>query len=152
MTTDALDIRAASPLDVHAIAALWRAENMTRSDAHAAAECAAVLDRYPELLLVAELEGVVVGAVAGSFIGHRGWLNHLVVAPAHRGRGIAGRLVDEIERRFAAAGVEKVNILVLVENDAGRAFWAQRGFMEVPQVLFAHRWIEPPDAPPAPCD
>jgi ribosomal protein S18 acetylase RimI-like enzyme len=38
----------------------------------------------PELLLVGELAGTLVGAVVAGFDGVRGWLYHLAVSPEHR--------------------------------------------------------------------
>ncbi len=47
----------------------------------------------PELLLVAVLDGVLVGAVMAGFDGVRGWIYHLAVAPEARRRGFATQLV-----------------------------------------------------------
>ncbi|MBU4225890.1 MAG: GNAT family N-acetyltransferase, partial [Chloroflexi bacterium] len=46
------------------------------------------LQRDPDLFLVAEYNGMVVGAVLGGFDGRRGLVYHLAVAENHRNRGV----------------------------------------------------------------
>ena len=62
----------------------------------------------PESLLVAELGGVVVGAVIAGWDGVRGWIYHLAVAPAQRRRGIATRLMRDAEATLRALGCSKM--------------------------------------------
>ena len=52
-----------------------------------AAMIANKLKVQPELLLVAVLDDVLVGAVMAGFDGVRGWIYHLAVAPESRRRG-----------------------------------------------------------------
>lgn len=53
----------------------------------------------PELLLVGELDGTIVGALMAGFDGVRGWLYHFAVAPEFRRRGFATGLLRAEEDR-----------------------------------------------------
>jgi ribosomal protein S18 acetylase RimI-like enzyme len=86
----------------------------------------------PESLLVAELDGagdrVIVGAIIAGFDGVRGWLYHLAVAPAHRRRGIATRLVRGAEAALRAQGCSKINLQVRATNQSVVAFYRALGY------------------------
>ncbi len=55
------------------------------------------------------------------------WVDELYVAPAARGRGLAGRLLDEARQWGATEGATELRAGVLAANAAGRAFWARQG-------------------------
>ncbi|WP_431894978.1 GNAT family N-acetyltransferase [Micromonospora haikouensis] len=118
--------------DYDAVAVVWTA---AVRDVVPRAELAAKLTRDPELFLVGEARGDVVAVVLGTYDGRRGWILRLAVHPAHRRRGIASRLVAELERRFAALGCPRVNLLVMPDNAAGLRFWQALGYLPMPDVL-----------------
>jgi ribosomal protein S18 acetylase RimI-like enzyme len=76
-----------------------------------------------------------VGVVLGTFDGRRGWILRLAVDPAFRRRGVASRLVEELERRFRKLGCPRVNLLVMPDNAAGLLFWQELGYLPMPDVL-----------------
>ena len=82
----------------------------------------------PELLLVARVDDALVGAIMAGYDGVRGWLYHLAVAPEHRGRGVATRLVREAESRLSALGCSKVNLQIRASNAAVKAFYEKLGY------------------------
>jgi ribosomal protein S18 acetylase RimI-like enzyme len=84
--------------------------------------------RNPGLVLVA-VEGTrIVGSALGAWDGRRGWIYHVATAASHRRRGIASRLLDQIEAALVVLGAPKVNAMVVPTNDDGRAFWEARGY------------------------
>ena len=83
---------------------------------------------HPESLLVAELGGSIVGAVIAGFDGVRGWIYHLAVAPAHRRRGIATRLMRGAEAALGARGCSKINLQVRATNQSVIAFYRALGY------------------------
>lgn len=93
-------------------------------------EIARKRERDPELLLVAELSGRVVGTVMGGYDGRRAYIYRLAVASDCRRRGVGRLLVAELERRFRALGAVKINLLVYRENEPARKFWAELGYPE----------------------
>jgi ribosomal protein S18 acetylase RimI-like enzyme len=86
------------------------------------------LDRDPELFLVAEADGELVGTVIGGFDGRRGMIYHLAVAVSHRKRGIARKLMTEVEKRLIAKGCIKCYLLVHADNDEARTFYEKNNW------------------------
>src|SRR3954462_13642985 len=70
----------------------------------------------PELFLVAELEGVIVGTVMAGYEGHRGWVNYLAVDIGAARRGIGSALMRDAERRLRLLGCPKINLQIRREN------------------------------------
>lgn len=111
------------------------------------------LRRDPQLFLVAESDQpgdrTLVGVVMGSSDGRRGWIARLAVDPGRRGQGVGRALVEELERRFLDIGITRVNLLVLSENTAGRAFWERLGYPGFEAVVLHSRQLDTP-APDGP--
>ncbi len=78
--------------------------------------------------LVAESAGAIAGFLLAESEGPRGHIVTLDVAAGHRRRGIGSALLEEAERRLAAAGVREVEIETGTENEAGVAFWRGHGY------------------------
>ena len=116
--------------DYDSVLALWRScEGIGLSESDTREAIAAYLVRNPGLSLVATDEaGVVVGAILGGHDGRRGYLHHLAVAPAHRGRGLGRSLVDATLGCLRRLGIQKCNIFLYADNAAGRAFWLREGW------------------------
>lgn len=93
----------------------------------------------PELLLVGELAGTIVGAVIAGFDGVRGWIYHLAVLPEHRRRGFATRLVRSAEQRLQSLGCPKVNLQVRATNQEVVAFYRSVGYQVEERVSMGHR-------------
>lgn len=125
-------IRSFAWADYEAVTALWQS---TGREVVARAELTAKLARDPELFLVAEDAGAVVGVVMGTYDGRRGWILRLAVDPARRRAGIASALVTEVETRLAALGCPRINLLVMPDNAAALRFWQARGYLPAPDVL-----------------
>ena len=88
------------------------------------------LQRDPELFLVArDAGGRVVGTVMGGWDGRRAYVYRLAVLPERRRQGIADALMDELEERFRRLGALKAKTQILLDNEASRAFFAQRGYL-----------------------
>src|SRR5207253_1095625 len=87
-----------------------------------------------EELLVAELDGAVVGFVRLA-LRTRPWgmaaeVAPLVVTGEARGRGVGRALLDAAERRAAAAGAAAIRLDVIEENPA-RGFYERLGYRTV---------------------
>jgi ribosomal protein S18 acetylase RimI-like enzyme len=90
------------------------------------AEIEKKLARDPDLFLVAESGGELVGTVIGGFDGRRGMVYHLAVAHAHRRRGVAEALMHEIEKRLVSKGCIRAFLLVHADNVEARAFYEKQ--------------------------
>jgi ribosomal protein S18 acetylase RimI-like enzyme len=118
---------------------LWssagRGVNLGRSDT--LEEIAKKAARDPDLFLVAEKEGRIIGAVIGGYDGRRGLVYHLAVAAEQRAQGLGGSLMDEVERRLREKGCLRVYLLVTNENTAAIRFYEKRGWEEMDLHIFA---------------
>ena len=97
-------------------------------------EIAKKLQRDPDLFLVAEDDGCLVGTVIGGFDGRRGMIYHLAVAPDYRRKGLANQLMDEVETRLRARGCRKAYLLVKQGNLIASAFYEKRGWGEMDKI------------------
>jgi ribosomal protein S18 acetylase RimI-like enzyme len=86
------------------------------------------LQHDPDLFLVAELDGEIIGAVLGGFDGRRGLIYHLAVANSHRGRGIGALLMEELERRLRDKGCIRCYLLVTSDNHEAIHFYEKHGW------------------------
>ena len=88
----------------------------------------AYLDRNPNLSLVARDGFRLIGAVLCGHDGRRGYLHHLAVDTAHRGRGIGRQMVESCLSSLTGLGILKCNIFLYVDNDTGQRFWDRCGW------------------------
>lgn len=116
--------------DLAAVLELWsRAGPGVRLGASdAPAELAKKLQRDPDLFVVAERQGEIVGAVLGGFDGRRGLVYHLAVAPALRRAGLGRQLMAEVEQRLRGRGCLKAYLLVTRDNPEALAFYDRIGW------------------------
>jgi ribosomal protein S18 acetylase RimI-like enzyme len=93
------------------------------------------LMRDPDLFLVAELDGRMVGTVIGGFDGRRGLIYHLAVQASVREGGIGARLMDEVEKRMKEKGCIRSYLLVTKENEEAIRFYKKHGWSQMDSVL-----------------
>jgi ribosomal protein S18 acetylase RimI-like enzyme len=120
-------VRGARREDLDAVMALWGGARSAHAVTEDTPERAAALLAH-DALLVAEVDGEIVGAVIAAFDGWRGNFYRLAVAPTVRRRGIGGALVAAGEERLRAAGAPRVTALVAFDDDVARGFWASVGY------------------------
>jgi ribosomal protein S18 acetylase RimI-like enzyme len=75
-------------------------------------------------------------------------VHDVVVAPSHRGRGIAGQLFDEVEAIARERGACKLTLEVLEGNTSARALYRRLGFTAyqldpaMGHAQFLHKWLD----------
>jgi len=118
------------PQDYPAARALWAVAGpgiqLGRSDEPS--EIEKMLLRAPDLFLVAERDGNLVGTVIAGFDGRRGMIYHLAVEAACRAMGIGAALMEEVERRLHARGCLRCHLLVTADNLKAMQFYERRGW------------------------
>ncbi len=118
------------PADYPAVFRLWNTSgpgvHTGRSDT--LEEIGKKVQRDPDLFLLAELEGQIVGAVLGGFDGRRGIIYHLAVDEQYRQLGIGSLLMDEVEERLRAKGCIRSYLLVVKDNQQAMCFYEKRGW------------------------
>ena len=138
-------IRPYQPADEAAVVALWDRCNLTRPWNDPRKDVRRKLAVQPDLFLVGELDGAVVGTVMVGYDGHRGWINYLAVAPDRRGAGHGRALMAEVERRLLALGCPKINLQVRDTNTAVLEFYERLGYAVDAAVSMGKR-LESDDA------
>ena len=94
------------------------------------------LERDPDLFLVVEDAGQIIGSVIGGWDGRRGFVWHLAVKPGRQRMGIARALVQQVEERLMKKGTTIVYAMVLTTNKRSRDFFAASGYeASVDQVI-----------------
>lgn len=93
------------------------------------------LERDPDLFLVAEKSGEIIGTIIGGFDGRRGLIYHLAVRHDLRRQGIGQALLQEVEQRLKAKGCIKCLLLVLQDNEGAKRFYEESGWTPVPEDL-----------------
>ena len=101
------------------------------------------LTRGTAVFLVAEAGGSLAGVVLGTHDGRKGWINRLAVADAHRRKGIARRLVEEVEARLAALGIDIVAALIESHNESSLAFFRAIGYAHDPGIEYVSKRSSP---------
>jgi ribosomal protein S18 acetylase RimI-like enzyme len=122
-------VRPARDDDIPAVLELWgeaRSAAAVTPDSIPAVE--RLLGHSPDGLLVAEIDGRVVGALVAAWDGWRGNMYRLAVLPSYRRRGIARRLVEEGHARLLAKGARRVTALVGSDEEEAKSLWRALGY------------------------
>jgi ribosomal protein S18 acetylase RimI-like enzyme len=123
-----LRIRVFQPKDYDQVVELWKEGNLDLGLSDTRAEVLRMYHRNPDLLLVGELDNHIVAVVMGGFDGRRGIVHHLVVAKEYRHRNLARAIMEELECRFRAIGVVKINFWVQTNNLDAVGFYEKIGY------------------------
>lgn len=121
--------------------ALWEASGIRIRPGDDDVSLAGMARHNPGLCIVGcEGERIVATALAG-FDGRRGWLYHVATDPEMRRRGIAARMVREVEARLKERGCIKVNLIVWEAEQEAMRFWEALGYEREKSVEYG-KWIE----------
>jgi ribosomal protein S18 acetylase RimI-like enzyme len=122
-------VRSATKGDVAAILELWGVARTAAAVTEDTPEAVtALIEHDPDGLLVAELDGRVVGALVAAWDGWRGNVYRLAVLPEHRRQGIGRALAEEGHRRLRERGARRITALLGAEDQVARAFWESAGY------------------------
>ena len=138
-SVDGIVYGTASARDIRGLIEFWAGagENDSRpTDTPEAVE--RLLARDPDAVIVARLDGRIVGTVIAGYDGWRAHLYRLAVAPDQRRRGIGRELMRRAEARLAVFGVTRFDAMVLAQNDLGRRLWSSLGYAEQAEW---RRWV-----------
>lgn len=94
------------------------------------------LQRDPDLFLVAEAGGKIIGSVVGGFDGRRGLVYHLAVVESYRKHGLGRALMNELESRLREKGCLRCYLLVTKDNDTAIRFYESSGWEKMDLHLF----------------
>jgi len=128
----------AHPADYSAVYQLWQSvgPGVHRGRSDTEPEIKKKLERDPDLFLVAEDQGQIIGTVLAGFDGRRGIIYHLAVSPEGRQQGIGAAMMREVEARLIAKGCLRCYLLVVPGNDIAVNFYTHRGWQEMDIHIF----------------
>jgi ribosomal protein S18 acetylase RimI-like enzyme len=118
------------PTDYSHVIRLWQNAgagiHIRRSDEEQ--ELAKKIQRDPDLFLVAEVNGRIIGTVLGGFDGRRGMVYHLAVEARYRKKGLGSLLMTELETRMKEKGCIRSYLLVTKDNLDAIRFYENTGW------------------------
>jgi len=88
------------------------------------------------IYLIAEDNGTIIGVILGTHDGRKGWVNRLIITSAYRQKGIAKRLIEDLEQRLAAIGINIVACLIEDWNTASMQVFKQLGYTKHTDILY----------------
>src|SRR5437870_6867717 len=121
-------IRPYLPSDEAAVVSIWERCGLTRPWNDPRKDIRRKLLIRPDLFLIAECAGAVVGTVMVGYDGHRGWINYLGVDSDFQRQGVGRALMEEAERLLRAEGCPKINLQIRTSNTGAIEFYRQIGF------------------------
>ncbi|MFB6206794.1 MAG: N-acetyltransferase family protein [Haloglomus sp.] len=83
------------------------------------------------IIAVAEEDGEVVGFAHGIWARRTGHILRVYVDPDHRGQGIGRELLATVRDSLLTRGSDRIQAMVLAENEAGNQFYQDAGFEKV---------------------
>ncbi len=114
--------------DVGAVLQLWQQAEATPGVTDTADDLRRAVAEGPAVVLVAEVQGRVVGSIIGTFDGWRGNIYRLAAHPDYRRQGVARALVAEVEKRLAQQGAKRITALVEKDHPWAMTFWEAVGY------------------------
>jgi len=94
------------------------------------------VEHDPDLFLVAEMDGSIIGTVMGGFDGRRGMVYHLAVAHSNRQKGIGKLLMNELEKRMAQKGCLRSYLLVTRDNIEAIQLYESTGWEQMDLLVY----------------
>jgi ribosomal protein S18 acetylase RimI-like enzyme len=140
-------IRVYHPADERAVIDLWRECGLVVPQNDPRRDIERKVRVQAELFLVGVVAGSIVATCMAGYEGHRGWINYLAVAPAHRRRGYGRLMVEGAAARLHALGCPKINLQVRQTNAAVIAFYRAIGFAVDDVVSLGKRLVADDQAP-----
>lgn len=134
-------IRPFTEADTSAVVDLWKLCDLTRPWNDPTKDITRKLTVQPELFLLAEQEGRIIGSVMAGYEGHRGWINYLAVHPDYRRAGLGRQLMAAAEKRLLSLGCPKINLQVRTSNAAAIGFYQSIGFAQDEVASYGKRLI-----------
>ena len=141
MNSSDIIIRQFNPKDYDKIMNLWHSTNLpVRPKGRDRREnIDKQISNGTSIILVAELNGKIVGAILGTHDGRKGWINRLAVDTEFRRKNIAKKLLSEVEKWFGENGIEVFTCVIERDNTASVKLFQKLGYEEWDVRYFSKR-------------
>lgn len=133
MSEEPAAIRVLSLDDYDQLMALWQRaglHSVRPQGRDSRAALARQLQSGVQTILGLEIEDQLIGAVVATHDSRKGWINRLVVDPAHRRQGHATRLIAAAEQVLRDQGMQIIAALIESDNLGSLALFRQAGYVE----------------------
>lgn len=97
------------------------------------------ISRNPDTCFVALDGDTIIGVIMAGSDGRRGYIYHTAVHCEYRKRGIATKLVGHVLDALRELDINKAALVVFGRNEAGNAFWENRGFTEREDLVYRNK-------------
>jgi len=104
---------------------------------------ASKIETDPDLVIVAEQDGIVVGTVIGGYDLWWAWVYRVAVHPDHQRQGIAKQLLAEIHRRLLARGADAACVFASPTNEAMAHLLKSMGYRKRDDVRYSFAFPKP---------
>jgi ribosomal protein S18 acetylase RimI-like enzyme len=133
-----LQIRKFTIQDYESVISLWReAELPHRTKGRDSFEnIKKELNHENAIFLVAEWNDTIVGSIFGTHDGRKGWINRLAVAPKFQKRGIAQKLLTEVEHWIFENGIGIVAALIENWNTNSLKYFKKAHYQKEKEILY----------------
>jgi len=101
------------------------------------------LQRNPEMSVVAEYNGTIVGSILCGHDGRCGMLYHVCVAEAYRQQGIGKAMVEKVLEALKREKINMVTLIAFADNDIGNQFWQKMGWLKKADINYYEFVINP---------
>ncbi len=136
-----MNIRPFEEQDRLAVIELWQDTGLVVPENDPGKDIDRKLAVNPELFLVGEEEGELVGTIMGGYEGHRGWINYLAVKQSGQRNGYGRRLLEAVERLLVDRGCPKVNLQIRATNTKVVEFYSALGYKQDPVISLGKRFV-----------
>ncbi|MDN4595064.1 GNAT family N-acetyltransferase [Polycladomyces subterraneus] len=114
--------------DAHDVSEIWKLNTSAKPEAETLQVLTQQLARDRDLVLVAEVDNRVVGAIVGVQDGTSGFFYCLAVHPSYQRRGIGRSLIRALEERLRKKGVKRLWITVDPGTEKLLPFYQHLGY------------------------
>lgn len=132
-------LRPYTAADESSVIGLWNACGLVVPQNDPKKDIARKMAEHPELFIVGERAGKIIGSCMAGYEGHRGWINYLAVHPDHQRQGYATLLMREAQRLLNDLDCPKISLQIRATNSAVISFYEKLGFVEDPVRSFGLR-------------
>ncbi|MFW9947394.1 MAG: GNAT family N-acetyltransferase [Candidatus Odinarchaeota archaeon] len=107
---------------------IWKKTGISITSSDTKDQLIVMLDRNPDLCLIAKIDDKVIGVVMGGFDGRRGYVHHLAIHPEYQKRGYGKLIMDELIERLKKKRVHKIHLFIEKQNEDVIAFYKKLGW------------------------
>lgn len=131
-----VNIRTLIMADYEQVWKLWQLCKIPVGGSYSRTALERMVSHDQDLSLIAEMNGIIIGAVLGLLHGGQGQISNHAVDPRCRGRGIGTMLFKEIEGKLVAKGASEIEVMVPIDSLNGRKFFEDVGFVDDGRYAF----------------